>query len=82
MSEQVQVRMLTMPTGEGKTLIEGHPLNVRKIIQGDLREKTWEVNGETYTSARTDGTLLYDSTDKRYRPWFLLAFESGRRYGD
>ena len=81
MSEQE--RKFTMPAGDDtKRLIEGHPLGVRKIIQGDLREITWEANGQTYSSNRTDGTVLYDSTDKRYRSWFLLAFESGDRYAD
>ena len=80
MSEQE--RLFTMPRGDGKELIEGHPLGARKIIQGDLREITWNVNGQIHTSIRTDGTLLYDSMDKRYRPWFLLAYESGNRYAD
>lgn len=80
MSEQLH--KLTMPKGEGRDLIEGHPLGIRKIIQGDLREISWEVDGQTYTQSHTDGELLYDSTDKRYRSWFLLAFESGARYGD
>ena len=74
---------LKMPKGENtRELIEAHPLGVDKIIQGDLRTKTWEVNGQTYTSQKTDGTLLYDSQEKRHRPWFLLAFESGARYVD
>lgn len=72
---------LMMPRGEGtRDLIEGHPIGVSKIIQGDLREKTWVVNGQTYTSQNTDGTLLYDSKEKRYRPWFVLVYESGDRY--
>lgn len=71
-----------MPKGDSRDLIEAHPLGIRKIIEGDLREITWEVEGQTHISVRTDGTLLYDSTDKRYRPWFLLAFESGARYED
>ena len=74
---------LKMPKGENtRELIEAHPLGVDKIIQGDLRTKTWEVNGQTYTSQKTDGTLLYDSQENRHRPWFLLAFESGARYVD
>ena len=75
--------LLTMPVDENsKKLIEGHPLGVRKIIQGDLREVTWDVEGQTHTAQRTDGTLLFDSQECRYRPWFLLAFESGKRYKD
>lgn len=72
-----------MPESDDLTkLIEGHPIGVSKIIQGDLREKTWEVNGQTYTQKNTDGTLLYDSTEKYYRPWFVLVYESGKRYND
>ena len=60
-------------------LIEGHPIGLEKVIIGDLREKTWEVNGETYTQKYNDGTLLYDRTDVEPRPWFVLVYESGRR---
>lgn len=60
-------------------LIEGHPIGIDKIILGDLREKTWVSDGETYTIKYTDGTLLYDRNEKRHRPWFLLTYESGDR---
>ena len=73
--------ILTMPRGEGtRELIEGHPIGINKIIQGDLRERTWEADGMTYSSINSDGTLLYDSQEKRYRPWFVLVYESGDRY--
>ena len=60
-------------------LIEGHPISVDKIILGDLREKTWVSNGQTYINKNTDGTILYDRTESRDRPWFILVYESGRR---
>lgn len=60
-------------------LIEGHPVGLDKIILGDLREKTWESNGETFVSKNTDGTVLYDRTKPKHRPWFILVYESGRR---
>ena len=81
MSEEIKTTF-KMPTGEGKNLIEGHPLGVKKIIQGDLRERTWDVNGVTHTHQNTDGILLYDLSQKRERPWFVLAYESGKRYSD
>lgn len=74
--------ILKMPTGEGKQLIEGHPLGVKKIIKGDLRKKTWIVDGVVHTHQETDGILLYDLEQERERPWFVLAYESGRRYTD
>ena len=74
---------LTMPKGDGtRDLIEGHPLCVSKIIEGDLREKTWVSDGQTYTTKNSDGTLLYDSQEDHYRPWFVLVYESGKRYVD
>lgn len=60
-------------------LIEGHPIGIDKIILGDLRERTWISNGEIYINKNTDGTILYDRTENRYRPWFILVYESGRR---
>lgn len=72
---------ITMPKNDGtRDLIEGHPIGIRKIIQGDLREKKWVVDGKEYSSAHTEGTLLYDSQENRYRPWFILVYESGDRY--
>lgn len=72
-----------MPRGEGtRELIEGHPIGIRKIIEGDLREKTWTADGQTYTNINSDGVLLYDSQDKHDRPWFVLVYESGKRYID
>lgn len=41
--------------------IEGHPINVDKIIQGDLRTETRIINGENQTYQHTDGQILYDS---------------------
>lgn len=74
---------LKMPKGIGtRELIEGHPIGIDKIIQGDLREKTWNVGGQTYTTKESDGILLYDSQEKRNRPWFVLVYESGDRYED
>ena len=60
-------------------LIEGYPIGIDKIILGDLREKTGISDGETYAIKHTDGILLYDRNEKRHRPWFLLAYESGAR---
>ena len=60
-------------------LIEGHPIGIDKIILGDLREKEWVVDNETYTNKYTDGTILYDRTEKKQRPWFILVYESGQR---
>lgn len=60
-------------------LIEGHPIGIDKIILGDLRERTWISNGEIYINKNTDGTILYDRTESRHRPWFILVYESGRR---
>lgn len=74
---------LKMPSPEDfNVLMEGHPIGIDKIIQGDLRTKTWESDGVTYTSQRTDGKLLYDRREERNRPWFILAYESGKRYID
>ena len=73
---------MNIPTGVGKELIEGHPLGVSKIIQGDLREITFEVEGATHTVQKTDGTLLYDRQKSVNRPWFVIAYESGRRIVD
>jgi len=72
--------LLKMPiNGE---LVEGHPIGISKIIKGDLREKTWIVNGETYINKNTDGTILYDRTEPMHRPWFILVYESGKRCVD
>lgn len=60
-------------------LIEGHPIGIDKIILGDLREKEWVVDNETYINKYTDGTILYDRTEKKQRPWFILVYESGQR---
>lgn len=60
-------------------LIEGHPIGIDKIILGDLREKTWISNGEVYTIKNNNGQILYDRTEPRHRPWFVLVYESGRR---
>ena len=60
-------------------LIEGHPIGIDKIILGDLREKTWVSEGQVYTNKKTDGEILYNRTEKRNRPWFILVYESGRR---
>jgi len=76
-------KKLAMPKSvETRELIEGHPIGVRKIIQGDLRERTWSSGGELYTHKNSDGVLLYDSQEKRNRPWFILVYESGDRYID
>jgi hypothetical protein len=58
-------------------LIEGHPIGIDKIILGDLREKEWAVDNETYTNKYTDGIILYNRTGKKQRPWFILVYESG-----
>lgn len=63
-------------------LVEGHPIGIDKIILGDLRERTWVSEGQTYTNKNTDGTLLFDRTEPRHRPWFILVYESGRRCAD
>ena len=60
-------------------LIEGHPIGIDKIILGDLREKEQVVDNETYINKYTDGTILYDRTEKKQRPWFILVYESGQR---
>ena len=60
-------------------LIEGHPIGIDKIILGDLREKEWVVDNETHINKYTDGTILYDHTEKKQRPWFILVYESGQR---
>ena len=60
-------------------LIEGHPIGLDKVILGDLREKTWESDGETFVNKNTDGMVLYDRTEPRHRPWFILVYESGKR---
>ena len=60
-------------------LIEGHPIGIDKIILGDLREKEWVDDNETYINKYTDGTILYDRTEKKQRPWFILVYESGQR---
>lgn len=66
---------------EGK-LIEGHPIGISKILTGDLREQTWISNGETHIIKNTNGEVLYDRTEPRHRPWFILVYESGRRCVD
>lgn len=63
-------------------LIEGHPIGIDKIIAGDLRERTWEADGQTYNYKNNDGTILYDRTEPRHRPWFILVYESGDRVID
>lgn len=63
-------------------LIEGHPVGISKIIQGDLREKTWIVDDEIHVHKNTDGKILYDRTESAHRPWFVLVYESGRRCVD
>ena len=73
---------LMMPLNGTKRLIEGHPIGINKIIQGDLRTKTWVAEGVTYTAQNSDGTLLYDSQENRHRPWFILDYESGERVAD
>lgn len=71
---------LMMPKGiDTRELIEGHPLGIRKIIQGDLREKTWVADGQTYTVKQEEGILLYDSQHVRPGTWFLLEYNSGQR---
>ena len=60
-------------------LIEGHPIGIDKIILGDLRERTWISEGQTYTSKNNEGTILYDRAENQHRPWFVLVYESGRR---
>ena len=68
---------LTMPVnGE---LMEGHPVGIDKIIIGDLRERTWTSDGQTYVNKNEDGMVLYDRTESKHRPWFVLVYESGRR---
>ena len=67
-----------------RDLIEGHPINVRKIIQGDLRTRTILVNGteQEISVGAGDGVLLYDSMELKHRPWFVLVYESGKRVID
>lgn len=77
------MRTLAMPmNAPDKTLTEGHPVLISKVIQGDLRTKSWTVDGVPYSSQNNDGTLLYDKSDIRDRPWFVLIYESGRRIVD
>ena len=63
-------------------LVEGHPIGIDKIILGDLRERTWESNGQIYTHKNDEGTILYDRTENKHRPWFILVYESGKRVID
>lgn len=63
---------------DGK-LIEGHPIGISKIIKGNLQKKTWASDGETHTIENTDGEVLYDRTEVKHRPWFILVYESGKR---
>ena len=77
MNEGEKVRTLKMLHND--KLIEGHPIGINKIILGDLREKTWISNGETHIIKNTDGEILYDRTESKHRPWFILVYESGRR---
>lgn len=60
-------------------LVEGHPVGIDKIIIGDLRERTWTADGQTYINKNEDGEVLYDRSEPRHRPWFVLCYESGRR---
>lgn len=76
---------LSMVKGDNtRDLIEGHPIGIRKIIQGDLRTRTVIVNGETkeISVGSGDGILLYDSMEVKHRPWFVLVYESGSRVID
>ena len=62
-------------------LIEGHPVGLDKIIIGDVRERSWVSEGQTYNSQNTDGTVLFDRAEIiEHRPWFILVYESGKRY--
>ena len=63
-------------------LVEGHPIGLDKIILGDQRERTIKINGETSTTIIGDGMVLYDRTEPKNRPWFILVYESGRRVID
>ena len=63
-------------------LVEGHPVGIEKIILGDLRERTWEADGQTYTQKYDDGEVLFDRTEPKHRPWFVLVYESGKRVVD
>ena len=76
---------LSMVKGDNtRELIEGHPIGIRKIIQGDLRTKTISVNGEDLQIpvGAHDGILLYDSAELKHRSWFVLVYESGNRVVD
>lgn len=63
-------------------LTEGHPIGIDKIITGDLRERTWESDGQTFVNKNTDGIVLYDREEVPHRPWFILVYESGKRVVD
>ena len=80
--ENKDTYQMNIPTGVGKEIIEGHPLGVSKIIKGDLRERSWVVEGVTYTHQNTDGILMYDRQKPVDRQWFVIAYESGRRIVD
>ena len=71
--------MSVLKMNKNDQLIEGHPIGIDKIILGDLRERTWIADGQVYTIKNNEGTILYDRTEKRNRPWFVLVYESGRR---
>lgn len=60
-------------------LIEGHPIGIEKVILGDLRERSWVSDGQSYTMQNNEGSILYDRTENKHRPWFILVYESGRR---
>ena len=76
-------KVLNIPVDvETKQLIEGHPIGVSKIIQGDLRERVVNIDGVETTLKHTDGRLLYDRHDPKPRPWFVLDYESGDRIVD
>lgn len=76
-------KVLNVPLDvETKQLIEGHPIGVSKIIQGDLRERVVNIEGAETVIKSTDGKLLYDRHDPLPRPWFVLVYESGDRIVD
>lgn len=55
-----------------------HPIGVKQIIVGDLRERIHPVTGELVQVGKT-GKIYYDIADVRENGRFLLAFESGER---
>ena len=71
--------MGTLKMQKDDKFIEGHPIGIDKIILGDLREKTWVSDGQVYTIKNSEGSILYDRTENKHRPWFILIYESGKR---